>query len=72
MKKILFFIFVVGMISNVANASRWECNRYVNGKYEGWTEIHADNKVEAEQKCHEKYKKLGLKFDYIKVTVPFL
>jgi hypothetical protein len=67
MKKVIVAVMALGMLASVANASlKYECNRYVNGKYEGYIKIVADNKAQAEQKAYAKYKQMGHKVDSVK------
>ena len=68
MNKLFLVALVAGIFASNASASfKYECNRYVNGNYEGFIMIYADNKAEAERKAYDKYKnKLGYKVDYVK------
>ena len=68
MKKMILSLVAVATISSVANASlKYECSRYVNGSYQGWTTVVANNKAEAEKKAYVKFKeKIGKKVDYVK------
>ncbi len=51
----------------VVNASlKYECNRYVDGKYEGFIMMIADNKAQAEKKAYDKYKQMGHKVHSVK------
>lgn len=45
---------------------KYECSRYVNGEYQGFITVTADNRQEAERKAYEKYRKLRLRVDYVK------
>ena len=45
---------------------KYECSRYVNGEYQGFITVTADNRQEAERKAYEKYRKLRLRADYVK------
>ena len=67
MRKVLVSVMALGMMVSAAHASlKYECNRYVNGKYEGYIKIVADNKVQAEQKAYAKYKQMGYKVHSVK------
>lgn len=68
MKKMILGLVVLSTISSVTNASlKYECNRYVNEKYQGYTYVTANNKEEAEQKAYLKFKnKLDKKVDYVR------
>lgn len=65
MKKLIFAFLTV---TAVASASlKYECSRYVNGEWQGYTSVVADNKSEAEKKAYNKYKnELKMKVDYVK------
>jgi len=67
MRKIILPIILIGLTS-VANASlKYECNRYVNGDYKGYTYVVADNKIKAEKKAYTKFKDyLDKEVDYVK------
>lgn len=54
-------------LPNMAHASmKYECKRYVNGDYKGYTTVVADNKKEAEKKAYKKFKNnLKKKVDYV-------
>lgn len=54
--------------SNTAHAGmKYECSRYVNGDYKGYTTVVANNKEEAEIKAKKKFKNdLNKKVDYVK------
>lgn len=65
MKK--YFLLISWFWVTVSHASlSWECSRYVDGEYQGFTKVSADTKKEAEIKAEQKYKDLDLKFDYVK------
>jgi len=68
MKKVLVAVMALGMMVSAANAGlKYECNRYINGNYEGYINVVANNKAEAEKKAYAKYKyKLKYKVDYVK------
>ena len=67
MKKSAIVFLVLAGLSGAAQATlKYECSRYVNGEYQGFITVTADNKQEAERKAYEKYKKLRLKVDYVK------
>ena len=67
MKKSVIVFLVLAGLSGAAQAKLgYECSRYVNGEYQGFVKVSADNKQEAERKAYEKYKKLRLKVDYVK------
>ena len=68
MKRLILSLVAVATMSSVANASlKYECSRYVNGSYQGWTTVVANNKSEAEQKAYVKFKEqLGKRVDYVK------
>jgi len=68
MKRLILSLVAIATISSVANASlKYECSRYVNGKYQGWTKVLANNKKEAEGKAYVKFsEKLDKRVDYVK------
>ena len=68
MEKIILGLVAIATLSSVTSASlKYECSRYVNGNYQGWTAVVADNKKEAEKKAYVKFKDdLGKKVDYVK------
>lgn len=67
MNKLFLVALIAGIFSSANASSKYECNRYVNGKYEGYIMIYADSKSEAEQKAYDKYKyNLKYKVDYVK------
>ncbi len=68
MNRLLLIALSVGIFSSSASASlKYECNRYVNGEYQGFIMIYADSRAEAERKAYNKYKhELNLKVDYVK------
>ena len=68
MKKSAIVFLVLGGFSGAAQAGlKYECSRYVNGEYQGYITVTADNKQEAERKAYEKYKnELRLKVGYVK------
>ena len=66
MKKSVIVFLVLAGLSGAARAGlKYECGRYVNGEYQGFITVTADNKQEAERKAYEKYKQLGLRVDYV-------
>ena len=66
MKKLLLgSVLLVGLMS-VTSAKSYECKRYVNGKYQGWVKIKADNESEAVRKGYQKFKDIGKKVDTVK------
>ena len=66
-KSVIVFLVLAGLSGTVQAFAKYECNRYVNGKYKGYIKINADNKKEAEWKAYEKYiKELRLEVDYVK------
>ena len=75
-KKLLLGSVLLISVMGVLNAKSYECNRYVNGKYEGFVKVHADSKSEAVNKAFEKYRKLNegpftnMKVDSIKCEIP--
>lgn len=69
MKKLLLgSLLLVGLMSVASAVTKYECSRYVNGKYEGKTNVRADSKAEAEQKAWQKYQELGKKVHDIKCS----
>ena len=68
MKKVWIAVMALGVMINTANAGmKYECNRYVNGKYEGYINVVANNRAEAEKKAYNKYKyDMKYKVDYVK------
>ena len=68
MKRLLLSLVALATMSSVASASlKYECSRYVNENYQGWTIVIANNKSEAEQKAYVKFKEqLGKRVDYVK------
>jgi len=68
MNKLFLVAILAGVFTTSAMASMsYECNRYVNGEYQGFIKISANSKSEAETKAYNKYKnKLKLKVDYVK------
>lgn len=67
MKKSVIVFLVLAGLSGAARASlKYECSRYVNGEYQGFITVTADNRQEAERKAYEKYRKLRLRVDYVK------
>ncbi|WP_457743951.1 hypothetical protein [Sulfurimonas sp.] len=68
MKRLVLSLVALATISSVANASlKYECSRYVNSSYQGYTTVVANNKSEAEQKAYVKFKEqLGKRVDYVK------
>jgi hypothetical protein len=68
MKKLVLSLVAIATMLSVANASlKYECSRYVNGSYQGYTTVVANNKSEAEQKAYVKFKEqLEKRVDYVK------
>jgi len=68
MFKLICFIIPLITLSQTANAGmKYECSRYVNGEYKGYTTVVADSKSQAEKKAYKKFKnKLGKKVDTVK------
>lgn len=68
MKKFLVAVMALGMMSSALHASlKYECSRYVNGDYKGFTYVVANNKAEAERKAYDKFKnQLGKKVHSVK------
>ena len=51
MKKLISSAIII-IVATLANASlKYECSRYVNSSYKGWTTVVANNKKEAEKKA---------------------
>ena len=65
MKKSVIVFLVLAGLSGAAQALEYECSRYVNGEYQGFIKVSANNKQEAERKAYEKYRQLRLKVDYV-------
>jgi hypothetical protein len=67
MKRISLCLVIILIFTISANASMsYECNRYVNDDFKGFTTIVANNKQEAESKAYIKFKEeLGKKVDYV-------
>lgn len=68
MKKLVLGMVAAATLVTLANAGvTYECSRYVNGSYQGWTTVVADNRSDAEQKAYDKFKNdLGKRVDYVK------
>ena len=68
MKKTLLLTIALLGFSSISSASlKYECSRYVDGEYQGYTTVEADNKAEAERKAKKKFKEeLKKKVDYVK------
>ena len=68
MKKTLFAIMALGMMSSATNASNYnyECWMYKSGKPMWYVKAYASNKSDAEQIAAKKFKKIGRSGDYIK------
>jgi len=73
MKKLLLgSLLLVGLMSVASAVTKYECSRYVNGKYEGKTNVRADSKAEAEQKAWQKYQELGKKVHDVQCTAALI
>ena len=68
MKKSIISFIVLASLSGAAQAGmKYECSRYVDGEWKGFTTVVAENKEEAERKAYAKYKnELRMKVDYVK------
>jgi len=65
MKKLIFGLISLTVV--VSASLKYECSRYVNGEWQGYIDILADSKTEAEEKAYKKYKEvLKMKVDYVK------
>ena len=71
-KSVIVFLVLAGLaglagLSGAAQAGlKYECSRYLNGEYQGYITVVANNKQEAERKAYEKYRELRLKVDYVR------
>lgn len=68
-KSVIVFLVLAGLagLSGAAQAGlKYECSRYLNGEYQGYITVIANNKQEAERKAYEKYRELRLKVDYVR------
>ena len=53
MKKIVSAVLLISAMSSVSYAGlKYDCSRYVNGSYQGYITIVANNKAEAENKAY--------------------
>lgn len=64
----IIVLTVAIFFSSIANAGlKYECNRYVNGEYKGYTYVIADNRSQAESIAFEKFKNdLRKRVDHVK------
>jgi len=65
MKKVLSLAMMIGMFSSLY-ASSYECWRYVGGKPQGYVNVSASSKGEAQSKAANKFADIGKKVEYIK------
>lgn len=53
MKQLMMSLIIFVSLTGIANASlKYECSRYVNGDYQGYTYVVANNKSDAENKAY--------------------
>jgi len=59
-------VFTLAALPADAATLSYSCNRYVKGQYAGSTNVSASNQAEAERLAGEKFRKLGMSYDYVK------
>jgi hypothetical protein len=66
-KSIALAIPLIFLPLTASASMKYECSRYVNGEYKGYTTVVADSKSQAEKKAYKKFtNKLGKKVDTVK------
>lgn len=68
MKKFLTLsVFSMLLLSAQVQAKMsYECSRYLNGEWQGYVKVAADNNAEAVRLAEQKYRQMEYRFDYVK------